>query len=380
MTGPLTGIRIVELAGLGPAPFTGMMLADAGAEVIVVHRIEAAARAASGPNVDFANRGKRSIAVDLKTAEGVELVLALVGTADGFMEGFRPGVAERLGVGPAECLARNPRVVYGRMTGWGQDGPLAQAGGHDIDFIALTGALDSFGRVGQAPVPPLNLVADFGGGGMLLAFGMLAALVNAQRTGQGQVVDAAMADGVALLMTMDYSLRASGFPIGERGTNILDSGAPFYEVYETIDGKYVAVGAVEPKFYSNLVALLGLDESALPPQMDRRGWPQTKLKFAEVFAQRTRDDWAALFAGTDACAVPVLSPIEAFSHPHLVARGTYTEVDGLTQPAPAPRFSATPGEIRRGPIRPGEDSDEALTDWGIPPDAVAALRANGTIL
>ncbi len=380
MSGPLEGLRIVELAALGPAPFAGMMLADAGADVVLVDRSEGATfPAAEAPHPDVLNRGRRSVAVDLKTPEGVALVLDLVSRADGIMEGFRPGVAERLGLGPAQCLARNPKLVYGRMTGWGQEGPMAQAGGHDIDFIGLAGSLEPIGRVGQAPLAPLNLVGDFGGGGMLLAFGMLAAIIHAQKTGKGQVVDAAMVDGAAILMTMTHSLRAMGMWSGERGTNILDSGAHFYEVYETSDAKYVAVGAVEPKFYSNLLALMGLDESTLPKQMDARSWPQMKKTFASIFATKSRDEWSPLFAQSDACAVPVLTMDEAPRHPHLVHRGTFTEVAGITQPAPAPRFEATPSSIRRPPPNPGQHADDALADWGYSRLDIDELRRSGAI-
>ncbi len=380
MSGPLEGVRIVELAGLGPAPFAGMMLADAGADII---RVDRADRATYPPkqeaHVDLMNRGRRSVAVDLKHPDGVALVLDLVEGADAFMEGFRPGVAERLGFGPEVCLARNPKLVYGRMTGWGQDGPMAQAAGHDIDYIALSGALGAIGRVGERPVPPLNLVGDFGGGGMLLAFGLVAAILGARTTGTGQVVDAAMVDGAASLMTMTYTLRSAGIWQDERGTNLLDTGAHFYEVYECADGGHFGVGAIEPQFYAELMRLLGLGDEDLSTQMDKSTWPAMKERFAAVFATRTRAEWEEVFAGTDACAAPVLTPGEAPDHPHNRARGTFTEVAGVVQPAPSPRFLSTPGEIRRPPPNPGQHGDEALADWGVPDDRVAALRKSGAI-
>jgi alpha-methylacyl-CoA racemase len=380
VSGPLEGVRIVELAGLGPAPFAGMMLADAGADIIRIDRSDRAAYPPKdGPHVDLMNRGRRSVAVDLKHPDGVALVLDLVAGADGLMEGFRPGVAERLGLGPEPCLARNPCLAYGRMTGWGQDGPMAQSAGHDIDYIALSGALGAIGREGERPVPPLNLVGDFGGGGMLLAFGMVAAILGARVTGAGQVVDAAMVDGAAALMTMTYTLRAAGIWRDERGTNLLDTGAHFYEVYECADGGYFGVGAIEPQFYAELMRLLGLGDEDLSTQMDRTTWPAMKERFAAVFATRTRDEWEAVFAGTDACAAPVLSPAEAPDHPHNQVRGTFTEVAGVVQPAPAPRFLGTPGEIRRPPPHPGQYGDEALADWGLSDRQVSDLRSSGAI-
>ena len=380
MSGPLEGIRIVELAGLGPAPFAGMMLADAGADVVRIDRYDRATYPPrTEPHVDLLNRGRRSVAVDLKNPEGAEVVLRLASGADGLMEGFRPGVAERLGLGPDVCLARNPRLVYGRMTGWGQDGPMASAAGHDIDYIALAGALEPIGRAGDRPVPPLNLVGDFGGGGMLLAFGMVAAMLSARTTGQGQVVDTAMVDGAAALMTMTYTLRAAGAWSDERGTNLLDTGAPFYEVYETSDGGFMAVGAIEPQFYAELLDRLGLADAGLPDQNDKSAWPEMKERFAEVFAGRTRAEWEEVFAGSDACVAPVLSPAEAPDHPHNRHRGTFTEVAGVLQPAPAPRFSATPATIRRPPPNPGQHGDDALADWGFDPDEIDRLRSAGAI-
>lgn len=380
MSGPLEGIRLIELAGLGPCPFAGMMLADAGADIIRIDRYEKATYPPhQDAHVDLMNRGRRSVAIDLKHPDGVGLVLRLVEGADGLMEGFRPGVVERLGLGPEVCLARNPRLVFGRMTGWGQQGPLASSAGHDIDYIALAGALEPVGRAGDRPVPPLNLVGDFGGGGMLLAFGMLAAILNAQRTGKGQVVDAAMVDGAAALMTMTFTLRSAGMWSGPRGTNLLDTGAHFYEVYETSDGGFLAVGAIEPQFYAELIRLMGLEGEELPDQMDRSAWPQMKSRFAEVFAGRTRADWEKVFDGSDACVAPVLSLDEAPVHPHNRLRETFTEIAGVVQPAPAPRFEATPGGIRRPPPQPGQHGDEALVDWGLSEDEVAALRAERAI-
>ena len=380
MSGPLEGVRIIELAGIGPSPFAGMMLADAGADVIRIDRIERSRGSApDAPHVDLLNRGRRSVAVDLKHPAGVALVLRLVEQADGLMEGFRPGVAERLGLGPDPCLTRNPKLVYGRMTGWGLDGPLAARAGHDIDYIALAGALEPLGRAGERPVPPLNLVGDFGGGGMLLAYGMVCALLAAGRTGEGQVVDAAMVDGAAALMTMVYMLRQAGAWQDERGTNLLDTGAHFYEVYETSDGRYVAVGAIEPQFYAALLAGLGLEGEELPGQMDRARWPEMKDRFARIFATRTRDEWETVFAGTDACVTPVLGVAEAPVHPHNAARGTFVEVGGVVQPGPAPRFSRTPSAVRRPPPHPGQWADEALADWGVPAEEVTALRESGAV-
>ncbi len=357
-----------------------MMLADAGADIIRIDRHDRATYPpVETPHVDLLNRGRRSVAVDLKHPEGVGLVLDLAARADALMEGFRPGVAERLGLGPDACRQRNPRLVYGRATGWGQQGPLADSAGHDIDYIAIAGALEPVGRAGEAPVPALNLIGDFGGGGMLLAFGMVAALLSARDGGEGQVVDAAMVDGAASLMTMTYTLKAAGMWSGPRGTNLLDTGAHFYEVYETSDGGFMAVGAIEPQFYAELLRLLGLDAADLPPQMDRDRWPEMKRRVAAVFATRTRDEWAAVFEGSDACAAPVLSMDEAPLHPHNVARGTFTEVAGVVQPAPSPRFDGTPGAIRRPPPNPGQHGDEALADWGLDPDGIGRLRASGAI-
>ena len=382
MSGPLTGVRVIELAGIGPGPYTCMLLADAGADVLRVDRrpaAPAATAAAPGPHWDLLNRSRPSVAVDLKNPEGVALLLDLVASADALVEGWRPGVAERLGLGPDDCLARNPRLVYGRMTGWGQDGPLAQSAGHDIDYIALAGVLWSIGRAGERPVPPLNLVGDFGGGGMLLAFGLVAALLEAKGSGRGQVVDAAMVDGAASLMTMTFAFRHGGLWSEDRGVNMLDTGAPFYEVYETADGRWFAVGAIERQFYAELIRLTGLDAEDLPDQMDRSAWPAMKQRFAAVFATKSRDEWAEIFAGTDGCGAPVLSPWEAHDHPHNRHRQTFVEVDGVVQPAPAPRFSRTPSAVQRPAAAAGHDTDEALADWGIDADRRAKLRAVSAI-
>jgi alpha-methylacyl-CoA racemase len=383
-SGPLAGIKIIELAGIGPSPYTCMMLADAGAQVIRLERAApgAAERAAAqqGPYWDLLNRSRPSVGIDLKHPDALELVLGLVEQADGLTEGFRPGVTERMGLGPEDCWARNKALVYGRMTGWGQEGPMAMAAGHDIDYIGLGGALWSIGRSDSPPVPPLNLVGDFGGGGLLLAFGMLAALLEAKRSGVGQVVDAAMVDGAASLMTMMYSFHTFGIWNEERGSNMLDTGAPFYEVYETADQKYFAVGGIEAKFYAELLEGMGLTgDPDLPGQMERDKWPAMKERFAAVFRTKTRDEWTAIFDGTDACAVPVLSPWEAHEHPHNAARSTFVEVDGVVQPAPAPRFSRTPSAVSRPPSPPGADTDTGLADWGVDIETIAKLREAGAL-
>jgi alpha-methylacyl-CoA racemase len=373
--GPLQGFRVVELAGIGPGPFCAMLLTDLGAEVLAVER------PASGPPgwpVLFA-RGRRRVAVDLKHPEGPGLVLDLVAAADALVEGFRPGVAERLGIGPDECLARNPRLVYGRVTGWGQEGPLARAAGHDIDYIALAGALHPVGPADGPPVPPLNLVGDFGGGGMLLALGVVAALLEAGRSGRGQVVDAAMVDGAALLTTQVHELLAAGLWNDRRGANLLDGSAPFYAVYETADGRHLAVGALEPRFYAELLERVGLGGEDLPAQLDRDGWPVLRERLAAQFRTRTRDEWCRLLEGSDACVAPVLSLVEAPTHPHNQARGTFVDVGGVVQPAPAPRFSRTPCAHPHPPAGPGEDPGQALAAWGLSPDEVERYRAAGAI-
>ena len=379
--GPLQGITVLEIAGIGPGPFCAMLLADMGADVI---RVDRAAQVMGGdpesPPADVLNRGRRSIGVDLKSPDGVETLLSLVERADVLMEGFRPGVTERLGIGPDDCFARNPKLVYGRMTGWGQDGPYSQAAGHDINYIALAGALDPIGRRGEAPVPPLNLVGDFGGGGMFLAFGIVCALLEAQRSGKGQVVDAAMVDGAAVLTTMFHAFRAMGIWNDERGTNMLDTGAHYYDVYETRDGKYVSIGSIEPQFYAELLELSGLGEQDdLPHQQDREQWPAMKERLAAIFATKTRDEWCDIMEHTDVCFAPVLSLGEAPGHPHNVERATFVDHHGVVQPAPAPRFSRTEPEIRRPPAHAGQHTDEVLAEFGLDADRVAKLRSTGAV-
>jgi alpha-methylacyl-CoA racemase len=375
--GPLNGIKVVEIASLAPAPFGCMILSDLGADVVRVDRADQCGAAAAPP--DPLSRGRRSVGINLKDPAGLDLLLRLAERADVLVEGFRPGVAERLGFGPEACAARNPGLVYGRMTGWGQDGPLAPTAGHDIDYIAVSGALHPIGRAGQRPVPPLNLVGDFGGGGMLLALGVLAALLERERSGLGQVVDAAMVDGSALLTSFVYGLRASGHWQDERGVNLLDGGAPFYDTYQTADGRYVAVGALEPKFYDELLAGLGLSGAGLSGQYDRAGWPAMRERFAAVFATQTRDHWAEAFAGSDACVAPVLSPAEAPGYSHNAARGTFADIGGLVQPAPAPRFGRSPASPPSPPRPPGADTDAVLTQIGCDPGEIVALRSAGTV-
>lgn len=380
--GPLSGVRIVEIAGIGPGPFAAMMLSDMGADVVRVDRAQAKVVetfADVAPSKEVLNRGRRSVGIDLKHPDGVEAVLRLVEQADGLLEGFRPGVAERLGIGPEACLARNPRLVYGRMTGWGQEGPWAQAAGHDINYISLAGALAHFGRAGGKPTPPINLIGDFGGGGMLLAFGMVCALLEAGRSGKGQVVDAAMVDGAAVLMAMVWGFRAMGMWDEALGANLLDTGAPFYDTYETADGGFVSVGALEPQFYAELLARTGLDQEDLPAQMDRENWPRLRERLTELFRTRTRDEWCEILGNTDACFAPILTMSEAAEHPHVKARATVVEEHGVAQPAPAPRFSRTPGAIQRPPAWPGQHTDEALTDWGFSAEELARLREAGAV-
>ncbi len=378
--GPLAGVRIIELAGIGPGPFCAMMLADMGADVIRVDRAGAVRGGdPSTPPADVMNRGRRSIGVDLKSPGGVETVMRLVESADALMEGFRPGVTERLGLGPGDCLARNPALVYGRMTGWGQDGPYAHAAGHDINYISLAGALDSYGRRGQAPVPPINMVGDFGGGGMYLAFGMVCAILEARGSGQGQVVDAAMVDGAASLMSFIHGFRAMGVWNDERGTNMLDTGSHFYDVYETSDGRYVSIGSIEPQFYAELREKLELTDPKWDQQMSRSAWPELKEELAAIFKTRTRDEWCDVMEHTDICFAPVLSLAEAPQHPHNVHRGTFIEYEGITQPRPAPRFSRTDSEIQRPPAHAGQHTDEVLSDYGFGADEIASLRDSGAI-
>jgi len=378
--GPLAGVKIIEIAGIGPGPFCAMMLADMGADVI---RVDRAGHVRGGdpaaPPADVMNRGRRSIGVDLKSPGGVDTVLRLVESADGIIEGFRPGVAERLGIGPDHCFARNPKLAYGRMTGWGQDGPYAHTAGHDINYISLAGALEPMGRKGEAPVPPLNLVGDFGGGGMMLAFGMVCAILEARTSGEGQVVDAAMVDGAAALMTFFHGFRAMGIWNDERGTNLLDTGAHFYDVYETSDGKYVSIGSIEPQFYAELRDKLGLDDPEWDAQMSRSEWAGLKDKLGAIFLTRTRDEWCELLEGSDVCFAPVLTMAEAPDHPHNKARGTFTEVAGVVQPRPAPRFSRTDSSIQRPPAHAGQHSDEILAEVGFDTAEIAALHESGAV-
>ena len=384
--GPLSGVSVVEMAGIGPGPFAAMMLADLGASVIRVDRLSGGwggtselQAAMSEGHADVISRGRRSIAVDLKSGEGVELVLRLAGSADVLIEGFRPGVMERLGLGPDVCLGRNQRLVFGRMTGWGQDGPLAGTAGHDINYISLSGALGSIGRHGEAPVPPLNLVGDYGGGGMLLAYGVVAALLAAARTGAGQVVDAAMVDGSALLMAQFYGMRSLGRWTDERGTNVLDTGAPFYDVYPSADGGYLSVGPLEPAFFAILLERLGIDDLDPGGQYDPRSWPALRKRLAREFVSRTRAASEALFAGVDACVTPVLSLSEAPQHPHNIARGTFVTRDDVVQPAPAPRFSATPAQLDLPPPTVGEHTDAVLAELGVSADEVRRLHEAGVV-
>jgi len=380
VSGALEGLRIIELVGLGPAPFAAMMLADHGAEVVRIHPLGAHSDVPliNSPH-DLLARGRRSLAIDLKRAEGRDVLLEMAGRADGLIEGFRPGVAERLGLGPEALRAANPRLVYGRMTGWGQTGPLAPRAGHDINYIGLSGVLHAIGPAGGPPVVPLNLVGDFGGGGLMLAFGMLAGLLHAQRSGQGQVIDAAMTDGAALLAAMIWGFRAGGGWPGGRGENRLDGGAHYYGVYECADGGFLAVGCIEPKFRAEMYRLLGLEAAPLAEQEDPANWPRLRADLAAVFATRPRDAWAALFAGTDACVTPVLDWQEAPAHPHNAARATFAPIPGGHAPRPGPRFSATPAPPP-GPVSvPGADSRSVLTDWGIGSERIAMLTAAGVI-
>ncbi len=375
--GPLHGIKIVEIAGIGPGPFCAMMLADMGADII---RVDRKAAAGSGSDKDPLNRGRRSIAVDLKKPEGVEAVLKLCEQADALIEGFRPGVMERLGLGPDIVLARNKKLVFGRMTGWGQFGPLAHAAGHDMNYISITGALHAIGPKNGKPAVPLNLVGDFGGGGMLLAFGIACGIVEAQRSGEGQVIDAAMTDGSAILSAMMYGFKAAGIWTNNREDNMLDGGAHFYDTYETKDGKYVSIGSIEPQFYALLREKTGLDKDPdFDAQHDKSQWPALKAKLQTVLKEKTRDEWCALMEGTDVCFAPILDWDEAMDHPHNVARETFVEVGGTKQPAPAPRFSRTAPPVPNPAPLAGQNTDEALSDWGFSADELGALKEAGAI-
>lgn len=372
--GPLTGLKVIEFAGIGPGPFCGMLLSDLGADVV---RIDRKGQGRGAPS-DITSRGRRSVALDLKTPEAVETCLKLMDSADAIIEGFRPGVMERLGLGPDVALARNPKLVFGRMTGWGQTGPYAMAAGHDMNYIAITGALHAIGT-DDKPVPPLNLVGDFGGGALYLAFGLLAGVIQARETGKGQVIDCAMSDGAASLMAMFYGFKAGGMWKEARRSNMLDGGAHFYDTYQCSDGKWVSIGSIEPQFYALLLEKTGIDDPEFQKQHDRSAWPGLREKLAQVIAQKTRDEWTAIMGGTDVCFAPVLDLDEAPNHPHNLARETFVELGGVIQPAPAPRFSATPGKIQGPPPAIGAHDREALTDWGFSSDEIDALKAAGAL-
>lgn len=382
MSGPLSGIRVVEMAGIGPGPMCAMLLADLGADVVRIDRpvqIDLGVPR-RGRIYDVLRRGRRSVAVDLKDPAGVEAVLELIGQADALIEGFRPGVMERLGLGPEVCQERNPALVYGRMTGWGQDGPLATAAGHDLNYISLVGTLSAIGPTGGDPVPPLNLVGDYGGGALFLAFGVCAALLEARTSGQGQVVDAAMVDGAASLMSSVFGLFAAGDWNPERGTNVLDSGSYYYGAYRCADGKYISIAPIEGKFHAELLERLGIDPAEMGDQLDRSRWPEHKARLGELFLTRTREEWCAELEGTDVCFAPVLDLAEAPEHPHIKQRGTFVAIEGVVQPAPAPRFSRTPGRVN-GPIpEPGEHSREVLAEWGLDADTIDRLVEAGSVV
>ena len=374
--GPLVGVKVVEFAGIGPGPFCGMLLADLGADVVRIDRAESVGRSP----LDIMNRGKRSVAVDLKKPEGVEAALSLIEKADALIEGFWPGVMERLGVGPDVALKRNARLVYGRMTGWGQTGPWSTMAGHDIDYIALTGALHTMGRAGEPPAPPLNLVGDYGGGALYLAFGLLAGIIEAKSSGKGQVIDCAMIDGAASLMTMFYGMKAVGFWNDKRDDNMLDGGAHFYDTYECADGRWLAIGAIEPQFHAVLLKGLGLPADAFPAQMSRKEWPEYSKRMAEVVKTKSRDEWMEVFDGTDACVAPVLSMDEAPKHPHNASRQTFVEAGGIVQPGVAPRFSRTTGAVNGAPVLAGQQSEAVLKAWGVAPERVDGfLKAGGVV-
>ena len=379
--GPLSGVRIVELAGIGPAPMCAMLLADMGADVVRVDRTDPLDLGIGiDPKKDLLNRSRPSIAVNLKTPQGVETVLRLIDRADGVIEGFRPGVMERLGLGPQVCHMRNSNLVFGRMTGWGQYGPLAIAAGHDINYISIIGALHAMGPKDEPPIPPLSLAGDYGGGALYLAMGMLAGIIEARTSGQGQVIDCSMAEGAASLMTMFYGLKDMGLWSDTRGVNTIDGGSHYYNVYETSDKKYVTVGSGEARFYQLLLEKTGLAAlSDLPGQMDRAQWPAMKQRMTKIFASKTRDEWCALMEGSDVCFAPVLNFDESIAHPHNAARGTFVTVDGVPQPAPAPRFERTKSEISKPPSVPGEDTDKTLAAWGFTPGEIAALHHAGAV-
>ncbi len=378
--GPLEGVKIIELAGIGPCPMCGMLLAELGADVLKIDRIRPSGLGFDVPDADaFLHRSRRSIALDLKRDESAPLVLRLCERADALIEGFRPGVTEKLGIGPEPCLTRNARLVYGRVTGWGQTGPLAQTAGHDLNYIALTGALHAIGHLGHPPTPPLNLVGDFGGGALYLALGVVAAMFEARRSGHGQVVDAAMVDGAASLMTAIYGLRSAGLVNDERGVNLLDGGAHFYDVYETSDSQYIALAPIEPGFYATLLRRLGMEPDALPHSRQREDWPALKSRLAALIKTRTREAWTTLLEGTDACFAPVLNMEDAPHHPHNRARATFVEHDGRWQPNAAPRFSRTPSAIRSPPATAGQHTREALANWGLANDEIDALIASGVV-
>jgi len=381
MSGPLNGVHVVELPAIGPAPFCGALLADLGADVVRIDRVTPVDLGApTPPRFDFYNRNKRSVALDLKSRAAVDVALRMVRGADILLEGFRPGVAERLGLGPAECIGVNPRLIYGRVTGWGQDGPLAQTVGHDINYLALSGALHCIGEHGRQPVPPLNLVADLGGGAMYLAAGVLAALFEARISGRGQVIDAAMLDGLANLMSAFSAFRQMGQWTLDREDNMVDGGAPFYRTYETRDAKYIAVGAIEARFYEALTAGMGLDVAQLPPQNNRAAWPRMRELFANTFKSRTRDEWVTAMQGRDACFSPVLDIDEAPAHPHMRARRVFRTFDGAVHPSPAPRFERTPADLRRSAPAPGQHSVEVLAEWGVNSSEIDALLRTGAML
>jgi alpha-methylacyl-CoA racemase len=376
--GPLEGIKIIEFAGLGPGPFAGMLLSDMGAELVRIDRPGGQVISFPDPDYDVLNRGRRSAAIDLKQPGGTELMLRLIERADALLEGFRPGVMERFGLGPEVCLEHNPRLVYARMTGWGQEGPLAARAGHDINYISLAGALHHIGRAGQPPTPPLTLVGDFGGGGLYLALGVLCALLERVRSGRGQVVDVAMVDGVASLMSIFHGVQQLG-AMDERGRNIIDSGSHFYDVYECADGRYVSIGSMEPQFYAELLSRLGIEDLDPAQQMNGEEWPKWKERFATLFKTKTRQEWCEVFEGSDACFAPVLSLEESREHPHATARQSFISIKGIEQPAPAPRFSRTPPEVPRGAARVGEHTAEVLSDWGLSESEIESARKGGLI-